>query len=120
VRLTFQLKQYKCAFGEQLGVVGSIAPLGAWQSGQLLPMEWGEGDTWTATVEVPARTAFEYKYVVFEAKSNTVCLWEPGTNMYQRGFSAEALVTRAWGQSISKISYLTSRLSPSTLSPPHF
>jgi len=45
---------YTAAFGEYLKVVGGPAELGAWDAGAAPALTWGEGDVWTATLELPA------------------------------------------------------------------
>jgi hypothetical protein len=45
---------YTAAFGEYLKVVGGPPELGAWDAGAAPALTWGEGDVWTATLELPA------------------------------------------------------------------
>eukprot|EP00879_Flechtneria_rotunda_P023479 GHRR01024836.1.p1 GENE.GHRR01024836.1~~GHRR01024836.1.p1 ORF type:complete len:450 (+),score=164.92 GHRR01024836.1:256-1605(+) len=45
---------YTAAFGEYLKVVGGPSELGAWDAGAAPALTWGEGDVWTATLELPA------------------------------------------------------------------
>ena len=45
---------YKADFGEYLKVVGGPAELGAWDAAAAPGLTWGEGDVWTATLELPA------------------------------------------------------------------
>lgn len=45
---------YTAAFGEYLKVVGGPTELGAWDAGAAPALTWGEGDVWTATLELPA------------------------------------------------------------------
>lgn len=47
---------YTAAFGEYLKVVGGPVELGAWDAGAAPALTWGDGDVWTATLELPAGT----------------------------------------------------------------
>ena len=51
------------AYGEHLRVVGSHEVLGGWEVGAAPALEWGEGHVWTAQLEIPVGTEFEYKFV---------------------------------------------------------
>ncbi|KAF8055666.1 rca [Scenedesmus sp. PABB004] len=68
---------YTAAFGEYLKVVGGPAELGAWDAGAAPALTWGEGDVWTATLELPAGE-HEFKYVVVRQDGRLE--WEPGEN----------------------------------------
>lgn len=45
-------------------LVGADEALGAWDLGRAPHMVWGEGDVWTAQVELPAGVNVEYKFVL--------------------------------------------------------
>jgi hypothetical protein len=51
-------------FGQQILLVGSSEALGGWELAGALPLTWGEGHVWRATVALPADATFEYKFVV--------------------------------------------------------
>ena len=67
-------------FGEALCLVGSVRALGDWDAvDRAIPMQWSQGDTWTATVSVRRSEVpkLEYKYIV---KSEEGLVWEQGGN----------------------------------------
>lgn len=51
-------------FGQQVLLVGDAPQLGSWELGHAPHMSWSEGDTWTATVDLPEGAAVEYKFVL--------------------------------------------------------
>ena len=54
VRVKFILQQ-SCEFGEKFLLVGEDPELGSWDPGSATPLEWSEGDAWTAETVRPAR-----------------------------------------------------------------
>ena len=44
---------YRCNFGQHVRIIGSAQQLGAWELEGALPMQWTEGDVWTADVSLP-------------------------------------------------------------------
>ncbi|MFF3595975.1 carbohydrate-binding module family 20 domain-containing protein [Kitasatospora indigofera] len=64
--------------GQNVFVVGSIAALGSWAPASAVPLSSANYPTWSATVALPANTAFEYKYIVKDAAGNVT--WESGAN----------------------------------------
>ncbi len=50
-------------FGHQLLIVGNCPELGGWKLSEAPLMSWSEGNVWRATLELPAGTALEYKFV---------------------------------------------------------
>jgi hypothetical protein len=81
VRVSFRLP-YRCEFGQNVSIAGSISPLGGWNVGQCLDMRWTDGDVWQAELEVPALGSLgecEYKYVVRNTDGSVVT-WTPGSN----------------------------------------
>jgi hypothetical protein len=53
VAVTFSV-QYQCSFGQSICLLGSRDALGAWQLERAVPLAWGEGDLWTARVQLEA------------------------------------------------------------------
>lgn len=51
-------------FGQALVLVGSAEQLGSWQLEHAPTMTWGEGDVWTASLELPAGANIEYKFAL--------------------------------------------------------
>lgn len=51
-------------FGQQVLLVGDAPQLGSWELGNAPHMSWSEGDTWTATVDLPEGASVEYKFVL--------------------------------------------------------
>ncbi|CAE6399576.1 unnamed protein product, partial [Rhizoctonia solani] len=65
-------------FGDNIFVAGSISQLGTWAPGSSIAMSSASYPTWTATVTLPAGTAFSYKYLR-KTSSGTV-VWESDPN----------------------------------------
>ena len=63
VKVRFWL-QFRVEYGQSLVVVGGSPELGAWILADGLPLTWSESDMWNASVDLPAGTVTEYKYVV--------------------------------------------------------
>ena len=64
--------------GQNVFVVGSIAALGTWAPASAVPLSSANYPVWSATVALPANTAFEYKYIVKDAAGNVT--WESNAN----------------------------------------
>jgi alpha-amylase len=58
-------------------LVGSLPALGAWNTGSALPMTQS-GATWRTTVNLPAGTALQYKYIEKDAAGHVT--WEADPN----------------------------------------
>lgn len=70
--------KYTTVPGEKLFVVGSSMELGAWDVNRSVPMEWRDGNIWTAKVAMNAASGrVEYKYVV---RSDQKTTWENSLN----------------------------------------
>ncbi|RCV47740.1 carbohydrate-binding module family 20 domain-containing protein [Marinitenerispora sediminis] len=50
-------------FGQNVFVVGSLPELGGWDPARAVPLSSTDYPVWKASVDLPADTAFEYKYV---------------------------------------------------------
>ncbi|CAL8471033.1 g10575 [Coccomyxa elongata] len=72
--------QYHTNYGQQIRLVGSHENLGSWQLRDGPDLRWTEGDNWRATVELPAGTVYEYKYVLLDAYSGHALSWQRGNN----------------------------------------
>jgi alpha-amylase len=64
--------------GQKLYVVGGVAQLGSWDPAHAVPLSAAGYPNWTASVKIPAGTAFEYKYIK-KAADGTVT-WESRSN----------------------------------------
>ena len=69
-------------WGQGIYVVGNTAALGNWSPGAAAPLSWvsGSGQTgnWRTTLQLPASTALQYKYIKKDGSGNVV--WESGGN----------------------------------------
>ena len=64
--------------GQALGVTGSIKALGAWK--KPVTMDGSRFPWWETAID--AKEAFEYKYVITDAKSGGIIAWEEGANHF--------------------------------------
>ncbi|KAA1471760.1 glycoside hydrolase [Dentipellis sp. KUC8613] len=71
-------EQATTTFGENIFVVGSIAELGSWDPDSAIPLSPARYPLWQATVNVPANTNFEYKFIRKETSGSVV--WESDPN----------------------------------------
>ena len=69
-------------FGQNIYVVGDLAALGAWNTGAAVPLTWISGSgttgTWRTTINLPASTAVQYKYIKKDGAGAVT--WESGAN----------------------------------------
>lgn len=65
-------------WGQTVHVVGSIPALGSWAPANGVPLSSSAYPVWTARVDLPAGTTFQYKYVKRDGGGNVV--WESGGN----------------------------------------
>ena len=63
------------AYGHQLALVGDAESLGGWEVGHAPVMQWGEGHVWTASLQLPAGAAVNYKFIVQRGPGQPP-LWE--------------------------------------------
>lgn len=62
-----------------LFIVGSVTELKSWDSAQGIPLtSTGTAGQWTVTVQIPASTTFEYKYIRVDATGAVT--WESDPN----------------------------------------
>ncbi|HLL53777.1 MAG TPA: carbohydrate-binding module family 20 domain-containing protein, partial [Myxococcaceae bacterium] len=76
VPVTFTIANANTSTGQSLYVVGNQAALGNWSpaSGFKLTLQGtGANATWSGTVQLPASTAVQYKYVKY---NGTTAVWE--------------------------------------------
>jgi alpha-amylase len=64
-------------WGQNVFVVGSIPALGAWNTGDAVPLSSAAYPVWRATVALPPGTPFEYKYI---KRDGATVIWESDPN----------------------------------------
>ncbi len=64
--------------GQNVYLVGSISALGSWTPSAGVALSADTYPVWTASVDLPAGTTFEYKYVKIDGSGNVT--WESGGN----------------------------------------
>lgn len=102
VRLTLQLQ---AAEGQRLKVVGGHKSLGKWALDAALEMRRTEGDTWEATVQLPAGSVTEYKYALVDAAGRPVALQAGNNGVLAVGFADERLeVLDSWAGDAAGVS----------------
>jgi alpha-amylase len=81
--------------GTDVYVVGSIDALGAWNTGNAIPLSPASYPTWSRPVIVPQSTTFAYKYIKKDSSGNVT--WESGGNRsYTTGTAAAYTVSDTW------------------------
>jgi alpha-amylase len=65
-------------FGQNVYVTGSIPELGNWDPNSAIPLSSATYPVWDATVQLPANTAVQYKYI--EKNPDGSVTWESGAN----------------------------------------
>jgi len=64
VPVTFHVYDNATFYGQNVYIVGSLPQLGDWNPGQAIgPMNSDTWPTWSETIDLPAGTTFQYKYV---------------------------------------------------------
>lgn len=64
-------------WGQNVYVVGNIPALGGWNTANAVPLSAAGYPIWSATLNLPANTAVEYKYI---KKDGGNVVWESGAN----------------------------------------
>ena len=64
--------------GQNIYVVGSIADLGSWNTDSAVLLSSATYPVWTGTLNLPANTYVEYKYIKKDGSGNVT--WESGAN----------------------------------------
>ena len=77
-KVTFWLK-FHVEYGQHVCLVGGSPELGDWILSDSIDLQWSEGDMWHATLELPANSVVEYKYVVVGHGGHAVA-WQSGNN----------------------------------------
>jgi hypothetical protein len=88
------------AFGQNLAVVGDAEALGGWEVGRAPQLRWGEGDVWSASVELPAGATLNYKFIVQQGPGQPP-LWEDCNNRTLAVDPAAAQLSCVWGQPLA-------------------
>lgn len=82
-------------------LVGSLSALGNWAPASAIPLTQS-GSTWSATVNLPASTSFQYKYIAEDANGNVT--WELDPNHSATTATAGATLTDTWHGASSTVS----------------
>ncbi|WP_428934460.1 carbohydrate-binding module family 20 domain-containing protein [Streptomyces sp. ACT015] len=80
--------------GTNVYVVGSIAALGGWDPAKAVRLSAGGYPVWSATVDVPAGTAFAYKYLKKDAAGNVT--WESNANRSAPAATSALTLRNSW------------------------
>lgn len=91
VKTRFWLK-FHAEWGQRIKVVGSQPDLGNWMLSNAAELKWSENDMWHATVDVPAGSIVEYKYVVLDSSGTHAVAWQRGNNAVLALRGSEAFV----------------------------
>lgn len=75
--MTFNVKA-TTVFGENIFVVGSITELKNWTPADAIPLDASNYPIWSAKIQIPAETIFEYKYIRKTADGKIT--WESDPN----------------------------------------
>lgn len=67
-------------YGQNVYVSGSIPALGGWDTGKAVALSSANYPVWSATLDLPADTYFEYKYIKKDPDGTVE--WESGANRY--------------------------------------
>ncbi|MFG3280583.1 carbohydrate-binding module family 20 domain-containing protein [Streptomyces sp. NPDC048111] len=82
-------------WGQNVYVVGSIPALGSWDPNAAVALSSAAYPVWSATVNTPAGTRFEYKYIVKDGAGNVT--WESGANrVHTAAASGAETLTDTW------------------------
>jgi len=90
VAVTFKVNA-TTVMGENIYVVGNVAALGAWNTANAKLMSSASYPVWSITINLPANTAIEYKYI---RKNGTTVTWESFTGNRTFTTPASGTVTR--------------------------
>ncbi|KAF9449615.1 carbohydrate-binding module family 20 protein [Macrolepiota fuliginosa MF-IS2] len=81
--------------GENIFLVGSISQLGTWDPNSAIAMSSASYPVWTVTVNIPAGTSFEYKFI--RKESDGTIVWESDPNRQATTISSGTqTVTTTW------------------------
>jgi alpha-amylase len=94
VAVTFHENVTTCC-GQNVFVVGSIPALGNWNPANAIALSSATYPVWSATVRLPANTAFQYKCI--KKNPDGSITWESDPNRsYTNGFAESATVQDSW------------------------
>jgi len=77
VAVTF-IEDATTVFGENIFLAGSISQLGTWAPASAVALSSANYPNWAVTVNLPANTVFQYKFIRLEANGTVV--WESDPN----------------------------------------
>mmetsp|Transcript_14078 Transcript_14078/g.35415 ORF Transcript_14078/g.35415 Transcript_14078/m.35415 type:complete len:184 (+) Transcript_14078:160-711(+) len=81
--VTFHVHK-RLPFGQELFVTGDSPALGSWAPTEAKKLTWHGGDAWRVTLDLPAGTAVEYKFLIGipgpDGKHISHFSWMPGEN----------------------------------------
>ena len=81
--------------GQNVYLVGSIPALGDWDTDTAIQLSSQNYPDWSVSVDLPANTAFQYKFIVKDGSGNVT--WEDGANRsYTTGASGSATISDSW------------------------
>ncbi len=78
VPVSFYVTNATTQMGENIYVVGNIAALGSWNPCSAVKLSPTNYPTWNGTINLPASTAVEYKYIRYSSCSSVT--WQSGAN----------------------------------------
>ncbi|MFD7639409.1 carbohydrate-binding module family 20 domain-containing protein [Kitasatospora sp. NPDC059795] len=81
--------------GQNVYLVGSLAQLGSWDPNAAVALSSSGYPVWSGSVQLPANTAFEYKYIVKDASGNVT--WESGANHSANTGASGGTLNDSWG-----------------------
>ncbi|MFC8720307.1 carbohydrate-binding module family 20 domain-containing protein, partial [Kitasatospora sp. NPDC057198] len=81
--------------GQNVYLVGSIAQLGNWNPNAAVALSPAAYPVWSGSLQLPANTAFEYKYIVKDASGNVT--WESGANHSANTGATGGILNDSWG-----------------------
>lgn len=78
-KIIFVIK-YNSAYGEEVGILGSLQVLGNWEQKRVFKLKWNNGHIWKGEIFVTNDSVkdFEFKFVILQ--DNSVKNWENGSN----------------------------------------
>ncbi|MFI1522627.1 carbohydrate-binding module family 20 domain-containing protein [Kitasatospora cineracea] len=95
--------------GQNVYLVGSVAQLGSWDPNAAVALSPAGYPVWSGSVQLPANTAFEYKYIVKDAAGNVT--WESGANHSANSGATGGTLNDSWGGSTATTGQVTVNFS---------
>ncbi|KAG8902233.1 hypothetical protein FRB99_004719 [Tulasnella sp. 403] len=82
-------------WGENIFLVGSLSQLGSWNPNSAIPLSSASYPVWAATVSLPPKTTFQYKYI--RKSSSGAITWESDPNRsYMTPASGSGSTSDSW------------------------